>query len=82
MSATCSGCPRRWNSTTQAHCVRCHEQFATVGVSEAHDKTGPCLPPAEVTRKNGDPVYRAVDTAEGVVWRSFAQAPTDAWAKR
>jgi hypothetical protein len=71
MIATCSGCPRRWTSLTQAHCVRCHRQFASVGVSDAHDRGGPCRNPADVRNKKGEPVYRVSKEAEGPVWRSF-----------
>lgn len=65
------GCGRRWTSLTQAHCTVCHEHFATVGVSDAHQTDGRCTYPAEVTRKNGTPVYRLSREAEGDVWRSF-----------
>ncbi len=78
MNAVCSGCDRRWTSLTQAHCVRCHRQFASVGVSDAHDRGGPCQDPEYVRNKKGEPVYRLSPEADGPVWRSFKRYEREA----
>lgn len=73
----CSGCNTRWTSLTQAHCVKCHRQFASVGVSDKHDRGGVCQHPETVRTKAGKRVYRLVEGADGPVWRSYEQRPTD-----
>jgi hypothetical protein len=75
-------CGRRWASLTQAHCSVCHQQFASVGVSDHHQRDGVCMWPADVTKKNGEPRYRASSEAEGVVWRSAEQRPDDSYGVR
>ena len=64
-------CGREWASLTQAHCVGCHEHFASVGVSDWHQSAGsPCVHPSEVRKKNGAPRYRLSHEADGPVWRT------------
>lgn len=74
----CGGCDRRWTSLKQAHCAKCHEHFASVNVSDHHDRGGECQHPAAVRNKANTPVYRLSDEVEGPVWRSW-QANTSKW---
>lgn len=75
-------CGRRWSSLAQAHCVVCHEHFATVGVADMHGpKDGVCTPPAEVVKKSGEPKLRLSHEAEGPVWRSASQMTDEQRAK-
>ena len=59
----CRDCHRSWTSHAQAHCVRCHEQFASNGTAERHWGRG---------GEHRDPVVAGLvahDEAYGTVWR-------------
>lgn len=65
-----TGCHRSWTSLAQAHCVVCHEQFATNDTADRHwigsDKAGSIgrhTPPSEVS------ILVAVEEQFGPVWR-------------
>jgi RNA polymerase subunit RPABC4/transcription elongation factor Spt4 len=63
----CKDCHRSWTSLSQAHCITCHEQFATNGVSDRHWIKGHHIHPSFIAEA-GDLVLR--DEAAGPVYRS------------
>lgn len=54
----CRVCHRTWPvATKEVHCLSCHESFTNITISDWHDRTGACLPPSDISRKDGTPVY-------------------------
>jgi hypothetical protein len=59
----CRDCHRSWVSMSQAHCVLCHENFATDGVAEKHWIKGVHTHPSDV------PKLECREEGHGPVWR-------------
>lgn len=53
MIATCSGCPRRWRSTSEAHCGSCHKHWRNVSGFDAHRRNGTCVIPDGYEQSDG-----------------------------
>lgn len=49
----CNVCQRSWTGTTKAHCVTCHETFASNSVSDLHWTGRTCTDPSSVVDVNG-----------------------------
>jgi hypothetical protein len=49
----CGDCQGSWTGTTKAHCVTCHETFASNSVSDLHWVGRRCANPATVIDANG-----------------------------
>jgi hypothetical protein len=68
MPATCR-CGRHWTGLSQAHCPTCHEHFSSVANFDRHRPgAGGCQDPAAVTKRNGDPVFKASVNGFGTTW--------------
>lgn len=68
MPATCR-CGRQWTGLSQAHCPTCHEHFSSVPNFDRHRPgSGGCKHPSEVTKRNGEPAFRASQNRLGITW--------------
>jgi hypothetical protein len=73
----CSDCQRSWSGLSKAHCVTCHETFASNSVADLHWIGRRCVVPSTVIDVNG--ARKLTQDDEGV-WqlvgiRSPAPAP-------
>jgi uncharacterized paraquat-inducible protein A len=68
----CRGCHRSWPSRAQAHCLRCHEQFASPGVADLHWTKAGHVHPTTVSK------LECHDEAYGPVWRTATITPSSA----
>lgn len=64
----CRVCHRSWTGLTEAHCVKCHEHFASPSTADLHDPAGVCQKPRDAVRKDGLPVFAARQRRSGLVW--------------
>lgn len=71
---SCLVCGRGWTGHTQCHCSGCHEHFGGVVGFDAHRTAGDgvngrgCLPPADLRRRDGNPVLLVLHGSNGPVW--------------
>lgn len=61
-------CGRHWSGLSQAHCTVCHEHFSSVAGFDRHRTTGRCVPPSNVTRRDGRPHFKADHNRFGTTW--------------
>lgn len=62
------GCHRDWTGVREAHCVVCHEHFASNTAADRHEHS---VPPEDMVtwhHDHYDPVFRDEETYGGGVW--------------
>lgn len=72
----CGNCGTEWAGLTECHCPTCCAHFGSIDAFDRH-RQGPvdtrhCADPATLLRKDGKPVFRAVDRSRPATERRAA----------
>lgn len=64
----CRDCHRSWRSLREGHCATCCRHFADTAAHAAHLRDGECCDPATITRTDGSPRFKLVESPFGPLW--------------